>query len=203
MGKIHSGRIEHSERHRRVLRALMAAEHPLSGEELSARIQAEIGRIPQAVSTTIGEMRSEANIADGYVVSYSTRWKAAGPGDECGMRTNGDGSITFIIAQATESWHDGRPRYWLLAAPGWMPKWLINEHGALIQNSRPKIQEERPAKESDPGLRCKNPACGKPLAPEVAATGAWCCDDACREAWKQSLKQEPVVKDFFAIDGRR
>lgn len=183
---MHSGRIDNSERHQRVLRVLMAADHPLSGEEISARIYTEIGRIPQAVSTTIGEMRSADNVSAGYVLSMSTCWRAARPGETEGLRQNKDGSLTFILPAASEPWHDGRPRYWLQTAPGWAPRWIINSNGQLIHHGATEPQrkaEDMPLQEEQ--KHCKNPACHKPIA------HGHTCDEACNAAWKDSIFKKP------------
>lgn len=205
---MHSGRIDSSERHMRLIRALKPAPYPLSAEDISEIVRLEIGRIPQAVSTTIGEMRSEDNRAAGYIVSFSTRWKEA-DADRVGRVVNGDGSITFFIKNAVQRWHDGRPRYYLIAAPHWTPTWVINEHGVLIVPHKHQIislgnaqqQEDifcrkeafipleaiaskagQETQGEQPVVKNTCNACGKELLPGPP----WCPDnEACWPEWKR------------------
>lgn len=195
---MHSARIKDSERHQRIIRVFMAADHPASGEEISARVQSEIGRIPQAVSTTIGEMRSADNIADGYVVSFACIWRVCKGNEQPGRRPMKDGGALFLMhpSQALP-WHDGRPRYWLQSAPGWVPSWTINDNGTLVQGSRFKVQGEcspspQPSPQQVDGARnCMNPACGKPIQRTPGDPLKITCDDACHAAWKESIFKKP------------
>lgn len=189
---MHSGRINNSERHQRIIRVFMAADHPLSGEEISSRVQSEIGRIPQAVSTTIGEMRSNENIADGYSVSFACVWRVCRPDEQPGPRPKKDGGYFFLIPETQAlPWHDSRPRYWLQAAPGWTSRWSISSAGELIiQGSRLKVQDEstlniEPETLNQPERLCKNPACRKPIS------HGHTCDEACNIAWKESIFKKP------------
>lgn len=186
---MHSGRIKNSERHQRILRVFMAADHPASGEEISALVQSEIGKIPQAVSTTIGEMRSTENIREGYIVSYACIWRVCKGDEQPGPRPKRDGGFLFLIhpSQALP-WHDGRPRYWLQAAPDWSPRWTIDNQGQLIFTSGPSTAQphtQDPAPVQDEQRYCKNPACGKPI--DYGHT----CDKACNAAWKESIFKKP------------
>lgn len=203
---MHSGLIKNSERHQRIIRVFMAADHPLSGEEISARVQSEIGRIPQAVSTTIGEMRSSDNIADGYVVSFACIWRVCKGNEQPGPRPKRDGGSLFLMhpSQALP-WHDGRPRYWLQAAPGWVPRWWINDQGVLVQSAGNSVQSaDRPSpqprstgsgqaspRQGEDERRCMNPACRKPIQRTPEDPLKITCDDSCKSAWKESIFKKP------------
>lgn len=187
---MHSGLIKNSERHQRILRVFMASDHPASGEEISARVQSEIGKIPQAVSTTIGEMRSSENIADGYVVSFACIWRVCKGNEQPGRRPMKDGGALFLMHPSEAlPWHDGRPRYWLQAAPGFTPKWHINGEGLLVQSTGYSVQDlpspQPSPREVEGERRCKNPACGKVIS------HGHTCDDACNAAWKESIFKKP------------
>lgn len=198
-GKIHAGKIEHSERHQRILRVLKDAEHPLSGEEISARVQTSIGKIPQAVSTTIGEMRSDENRADGYMVSYACIWRAAREGEAPGPRAGKDGGIIFVLSHAGEPWHDGRPRYWLQAAPGWSPEWSIGTNGEIrrLTPDASRLPEVKPCHATPDVLRCRLATCGKDLPPDVVNHGEWYCNDDCRTAARELMRPKKEEGALF------
>jgi len=179
-GHINAGRINKSRRLQIIMELLKRAEHPLSAEEISQQAYdfGKSGKIMLNVSTNIGEMRSSDNIADGYVVSHATCWKGG----------------RYI-------WHDGRPRYFLLAAPAWTPRWTIGEGGVLIygngsgvrgQNDLEHMTIDKLPLTPDPlpqtNLSCKNSLCGN----VVTGESAFCCDQ-CRAHFFNQLKAGVVA----------
>ena len=164
-GHINAGRIDRSRRLQVILELLKRSDYPLSSEEIARQAydHAQSGRIMLNVSTNIGEMRAQVNRDAGYIVSEAAAWK--------------DGKYP---------WHDGRPRYWLIAAPGWTPRWRITEEGILVPTSSPALQAPQPAQDHQPDepRLCSNPACRKPLP----AGERYTCDDACNRAWRDSIR---------------
>lgn len=202
---MNSGRIKNSSgeinsRYQSILRVMMEYDYPPSGGEIISYIVDEIMRAhpnltlteamkmaPQAISTTIGEMRSDENQNDGYFISNAMYWKVIKNGNhEPGRHVNKDGSVTFFINRATEPWHDSRPRYYLKAAPDWRARWYINDRGERIigrsMPQSPPIIEDEPVKHPEPsGHEC--PGCGK----MVFARGLYCpeTNDECRKKHRQ------------------
>ena len=117
-GHINAGRIDRSRRLQVILELLKRSDYPLSSEEIARQAydHAQSGRIMLNVSTNIGEMRAQVNRDAGYIVSEAAAWK--------------DGKYP---------WHDGRPRYWLIAAPGWTPRWRITEESILVPSRCPRV----------------------------------------------------------------
>lgn len=187
-GKMNAGRIKNSRRLQRIVAVLKEAAHPLSAEEIARRAYEfdTSGRIMLNVSTNIGEMRSDENRADGYNVSFSTIWKPGHPAP--GMRENRDKSVTFFVERKTMPWHDGRPRYWLAAAPGWTPRWTVAPDGH-VRPARPGAAPgstlRTPYSTLPDGDRCHYPPCNAPIPPERAAEGAMTCSDEHSEAWRK------------------
>lgn len=206
MGKMHSGRIDRSHRHQVIINIFKNAQYPPSAEDIARQAYDfdRTNRIMLNVSTNIGEMRSDENRELGYVISFSTTWKVAHPGEPLGKRTNRDGSITYLIEKATQPWHDGRPRYWLIRAPGWRRRWWINDAGDLVsstaesrdQRSETNIGQDIPlstlsAPGSQPGeaLTCHYPPCGRQIPAERIAAGCtMTCNDECNRKWRESLR---------------
>ena len=160
-GHINAGRISKSRRLQIILDLLKKADHPLSAEEISKQAYefGQSGRIMLNVSTNIGEMRSADNIADGYVISHASTWKSS-----------------------RYSWHDGRPRYHLLAAPGWKPRWKIGPEGMLInaeggmQNAEltePQINTDKSEIKTDIRI-CQNEGCGNQVHEEESFCSLYC-----------------------------
>ncbi len=179
-GHINAARIDRSRRLQIILDLLKRAEHPLSSEDIARQAYdfSRSGRIMLNVSTNIGEMRSKKNAEAGYIVSEASAWKSD-----------------------LYPWHDGTPRFWLIAAPGWRPKWTIGENGILIYAGqttaevRSKRQEEEKAearskKQEEGQLQCKNPACRQSVPEERRKEGFWTCSEACGLAWRESLKKK-------------
>lgn len=181
---MNAGRVEKSPRLMRIVEILKAADHPLSSQEIATQAYdfSSSGKIMLNVSTNIGEIRSEENISSGYFIPPSRHWKSD-----------------------KYPWHDGRPRYWLEAAPGWTPRWNIDDDGNLVpyrkisndDNSEISMKITRNGKivpivtssvpESDDIPCCRNPFCKKPLSHELLSQGFLCCDENCRRIWKESF----------------
>lgn len=207
-GHMNAGRIDRSARHQRILHVLKEADHPLSGEEISARIQTMINRIPQAVSTTIGEMRSDENRQLGYIVSFSAKWKEAKHGEQFGRRVNRDESITYFIERITEPWQDGRPRYWLIAAPEWRPRWRIDDMGQVLWRGGDGPIDIDKLRRGDAGSEnrrgadvsgerlCVYGPCNNPVPPERLAEGLWSCCDEHGRLWRAEMKMQFAREDL-------
>ena len=191
----HAGKIETSPDLLIVLDLLKKANYPPSSEEMTTlgyNFQVS-GRLMLNISEKIGQMRAPINSDRGYKISYSTSWKQAGKHVSPSMRINRDGSVTFFMEQLSEPWHDGRPRYYLVSAPGWTPRWTINSKGLLVPyyavptlTSVPQppaqIDPQGPGPEDTTPRICKNALCGQPLTGEYP----W-CDAECRAAWRDQL----------------
>ena len=164
----HAAKVDRSARLRKVVEVLKRADHPLSSEEIAVRAY-DFGmskRVMMNVSTAIGEVRAEVNRNAGYFVSEARAWKSS-----------------------RYPWHDGRPRYWILSAPGWKPAWTITAEGDLVPCGR-KSEEAAAAcaPAEGPGTTeraCKNPQCGKPLPADDPLS--WFCNDDCRSQWREGL----------------
>ena len=168
-GHINAGRVDRSPRLKRIVEILKESDHPLSSQEIAVRAYdfGESGKVMLNVSTNIGELRAECNRELGYAVSEAEAWR--------GGRLH---------------WHDGRPRYRLIAAPGWTPVWTVNEAGDIVSRRATGAAEE---KHDDPGpgqRLCLNPACEKPLPPDAWAT----CGPECNRAWKDGLMRDGEQK---------
>ena len=103
----------------RIIEILKAAEHPLSAQEIAVRAYdfGQSGKIMLNVSTNIGEIRAPVNFEAGYIISAARVFRQ-------------DPERPHV------SWHDSHPRYWLIAAPGWSPRWTVTEDGELRYLSR-------------------------------------------------------------------
>lgn len=205
-GHINAGRADRSPRLMRIVEILKEADHPLSAQEIAVQAYdfQRTGKVMLNVSTNIGELRADVNREAGYIVSFSTSWRQVVIGQRPGKRVNEDNSITYFIAHASQHWQDGRPRYWLIAAPGWIPTWSISPSGEQVfvaGRSAPDARklyctEQWPKKPGSPMSEspvvryCKNPACGKVLPDD----GWHTCDQTCNQAWKDSLQPALTVK---------
>ena len=118
-GHINAGRVDRSPRLMRIIEILKEAEHPLSAQEIAIRAYdfGASGKIMLNVSTNIGEIRAPVNYEAGYIVSPAKVFRQD-PG------------------RTPYAWHDSRPRYFLIAAPGWYPRWTVTEEGELRYLSR-------------------------------------------------------------------
>jgi hypothetical protein len=207
MGIQHASKIENSKDLQRLLELFKRADHPLSAEELTVLgyDYEKSGRLMLNVSEKIGEMRAPINSDRGYNISFSTRWKAAAADQEPARRENKDRSVTYIVPANTRPWHDSRPRYWLIAAPGWRPRWVINEQGAQIWlrgEAGTNALNHTPLRHGDTengpqeaqGYPCKNPGCGKPVPDERRAEMLMTCSDECAVAWRASIRPKFEVE---------
>lgn len=174
-GGIHYALVQDSTRLMRIIEILKEAEHPLSAQEIAVQAYDfnRSGKVMLNVSTNIGEIRGEENLDAGYVVSEATRFRPA-KGEE-----------------PRYPWHDGNPRYWLIAAPGWMPRWRVGEGGRLegpgARGKGPEDQDPEPMT-LNPAV-CQNPRCGLPL-PEGHEGPPFCPgpNDACRNEFLKALQ---------------
>jgi len=179
-GGIHYALVDESQRLARIIEILKEAEHPLSAQEIAVQAYdfTVSGKVMLNVSTNIGEIRGKDNLDAGYVVSEAK-----------GFRPEKGEDPLY-------PWHDGRPRYWLIAAPGWVPRWRVSAEGALEyvhQGARgqgpgvSKTQDPEPLT-LDP-LKCQNPNCGREL-PADHQGPPFCPgpEDGCRKAFFESLQ---------------
>jgi hypothetical protein len=175
---IHYALVDESARLMRIIELLKEADHPLSAQEIGVQAYdfTVSGMIMLNVSTNIGEIRGMDNLDAGYVVSEATRFRP--PKDEA----------------PRYPWHDGRPRYWLIAAPGWMPRWRVVDgrletvgQGHLDRVDRITADEDE--KQYQGVLHCQNPQCDREL-PEGHEGPPFCPgpNDACRKAFFESLQ---------------
>lgn len=182
-GHINYALVERSKRLQRVIDLLKKADHPLSGMEI--QIQAWVTN----ASTSIAEIRGEKNRAAGYEISPARAWKGG-----------------------QYPWHDGNPRYWLIAAPGWHRRWTIThdglilpytEHGREETGTQEENEDNVPAKTAQ-GLShqaaqpgpvetqdknqkpegCKLKRCGRPIPEGKPGNTSFCCDAHRNEYWK-------------------
>lgn len=166
-GHINAARVDRSARLTRIIEVLKEAAYPLSAQEISVRSYdfAASGKIMLNVSTNIGEIRAEVNRELGYIVSEAETWRGG-----------------------RYPWHDGRPRYRLIAAPGWSPRWTVDKEGNILlaqrQPSPAQAGEGSGAAAEHPcaARTCKK--CGAPLP----AAGPPFCNDECKAAWFSSLQ---------------
>ena len=164
-GHIRYALVSKSRRLQKVVKLLMAAPHPLSGMEI--QMQAWVTN----ASTSIAEIRCEMNRAEGYDISDARAWKGG-----------------------LYPWHDGRPRYWLIAAPGWSPRWRVDGEGRLLPCTAGRGQKAQSAegmehreKEKAPPSSgvCQLQRCGRPIPAARLENGAkFCCDPHKDEFWK-------------------
>ena len=175
-GHIKFAIVERSKRLQKVVSLLKAANHPLSGMEITLQ-----SFYPNA-STNIGEIRNNDGINPGtnrYSVSPATAWKGG-----------------------KYSWHDGVSRYWLIAAPGWVPRWTVSKEGELVPYAdqgpgKTALEEycERtaliftplfipPPGAQDPIKTCRLQTCGAPIPSFRKDTAGFCCDEHKDEFWK-------------------
>jgi hypothetical protein len=204
MGKIHAARIKDSKRHQRILELFKDAWHPLSSQDIAKTAYPRSDDLMLNVSTNIGEMRSQENQNDGYVVSFATKWLLAPKGMELHKTVAKDGKgVTFYISEIKYPWHDGRQRYWLVAAPGWVPRWRVDDYGNVVSctsGQRAEIRvlelgvgsQNETIPESDPlaprpwpldpavnptgpGTPCQLPRCGRPIPAGKPETTKFCC----------------------------
>ena len=160
-GTINAAIITKSRRLRIILELLKRADHPLSAEEISQQAYdfGSSGKIMLNISTNIGEMRSQENVDAGYVISMANKWKSD-----------------------KYPWHDGRPRYWLISAPDWTPRWTVGAEGALRnggweKESGARFQEtgtrsqETGSRSQEPGARSQETGVSQdPGTPCASAT---------------------------------
>lgn len=176
---MNSALIDRSPRLQCILKILKEGVHPLSSEEISIRAYDfyRSGKIMLNISTNIGEMRSEQNREAGYIVSEATAWKSDPENPNL-------------------PWRDGRPRYWLIAAPGWAPKWTMTREGLLVPYTERQGQMTMDEGRGDGGAgrhgdvdaeprRCRLKSCGKKLAEDKKLEAQFCNDDCRAEFWRQ------------------
>jgi hypothetical protein len=184
-GHINYALVERSKRLQRVIELLQKADHPLSGMEI--QIQAWVTN----ASTSIAEIRGEKNRNAGYEVSKAASWK--------GLRY---------------SWHDGNPRYWLIAAPGWTPRWRIDAEGVILPCTAfgtvksvelgvgvnivgskelvagvnavgsKELGVQSNKRTTGPGSPCKLQRCGRPIPDGKPQNAEYCCTAHHDEYWK-------------------
>lgn len=197
-GKMNSGRIKASPtRLMPIAVLLMRAPHPLSAEEIAQQgyDMNRSGKIMLNVSTNIGEMRSDENRQDGYIVSEAHRWIVIDPGQEYE-----DKACRFLIRRAQSlPWHDGRPRYWMIAAPGWNPQWRITDEGILLPMyghamDQPPSGQVVQADVDDARL-CAH--CGGEIPVERLREMAMTCCDEHGRLWRESLR--PKVEEGMLL----
>jgi len=189
VGAIHYALIEENDRLGPIVEILKRADHPLSSGEISVLVYdfAVSRKIMPNVSTNIGEMRGPENLSAGYVVPAAHRWVVE---DE----PQGPRKKTFFVSPDKRlPWHDGRPRYWLVAAPGWRPRWAIDEEGRLVPaggtiRANERTEEGGRRTEDDGTRACMNPYCGRELPPGQAEP--FCLDATCRDAYFQALQMK-------------
>jgi hypothetical protein len=212
MGKMHSSRIAESRRLQRIIEVLKAAKYPYSAQEISrlCYVNSTNEDVMLNVATYIGEIRAQANQDAGYIASFSTRWMVVRPENGSGKRINKDKSITFCIHETTEPWHDGRPRYWLVAAPEWHPSWFVDQNGKVVPctaaGMRKSVDEHMresgetetdtftypridastlsPIDSSSLFRTCKLARCGRPIGKDKPANSEFCCNSHKDEYWK-------------------
>jgi hypothetical protein len=187
-GHINAGRINKSPRLSRIIEILKEAGHPLSAQEVAVQAYdyQKSGKVMLNISTNIGEMRSEENQNEGYIISEAHKWVVKKNEEKRHKNTffiDPDGPIDL--------WHDGRPRYWLIAAPGWRPTWKIDEEGILIYcgNQELGVRIRQPiieSKDLKPENRsCLNPHCSRPLADQLGPP--FCPGEVCKREYFASL----------------
>ena len=179
-GHIKFAIVERSKRLQKVVSLLKAAKHPLSGMEITLQ-----SFYPNA-STNIGEIRNNDGINPGtnrYIVSAATAWKGG-----------------------KYSWHDGVARYWLIGAPGWVPRWTVSKEGEIVPYTKHQGNlgtgqglEKNALGEAcertsnplaacpaahDPIRTCRLQTCGAPIPPDRKDTAEFCCDEHKDEFWK-------------------
>lgn len=169
MGTIKYALVAHSTRLQRVVELLKAATNPLSGMEI--QIQAWVTN----ASTSIAEIRCERNREAGYMVSPATSWRGG-----------------------REPWHDGNPRYWLLAAPGWTPRWSVDAEGfifpytdsqGLKQGARTApLKPETQVRQIETVAARLCRFCGAPVNENKRASAEF-CGDACRAGWWRRITE--------------
>jgi hypothetical protein len=199
-GHTNAGRIETSfKRLLPILEILKRAPHPLSAQDIAKHAYSGSDDVMLNVSTNIGEMRSRENRDMGYVVPKAHRWvikKKVGQDyaeidvDENAAQDNHKPGKFLVDPELALLWHDGRPRYWLIAAPGWEPIWTISEEGLLVPARGRCVPAEAGDKShiddvAQPG-RCGNPACRQLLMDPLGPP--YCPDDVCKRGYFASLQ---------------
>lgn len=177
-GHINYALVSRSKRLQKVVDLLKQADYPLSGFEI--QLQAWVTN----ASTSIAEIRGERNMADGYLVSAATTWKGG-----------------------EQPWQDGNPRYFLIAAPGWSPRWMVTPEGVLVPYTAAQGQEQRidrPRKDAPPGVviaerevrppapagprLCRYQHCRQPL-PDDAPPEKVFCTAECRDGFWKMIRE--------------
>jgi hypothetical protein len=189
-GHINYALVQHSPRLQRLVEIFKDAPYPLSSQEIAVR--AYNYPISQKfmlnVSTNIGEMRGQDNADAGYIVSAAHRWIVKDTPEENRKR------CFFVLPEHTLIWHDGNPRYWLISAPGWQPRWTVSENGLLVpctargaayEHGMPEPPEQ--AKRETPVCRLKT--CRAPLTPEQIKRGAAFCSEDHRNAFWREVRE--------------
>lgn len=195
MSGINAGRVDASRRLARIVEILKEAEYPLSSEEIAKRAYDldNSGRIMLNISTNIGEIRAGVNRDAGYNVSFSTAWKISANPEQV-MRVNDDKSVTFFVRSPAYPWHDGRPRYYLLAAPGWIPRWRVDRTGLLVRGeNREQRTEDRGHRTDPPNIGapvCVFSGCGIPLTEDHR--GAPFCAEHRAQLFAATKAQEAI-----------
>ncbi|MCK9420618.1 MAG: hypothetical protein M0R70_14700 [Nitrospirae bacterium] len=172
-GHINAGRVDRSARLTRIIEVLKEAAYPLSAQEIAIRAYdfAASGKVMLNVSTNIGELRARVNRELGYVVSEAEMWR----GDRY-------------------PWQDGRHRYRLLAAPGWSPRWTVNQEGIHVLLGQ---RQPPPAQSGKGSGAVAEPSCDvrtcKKCGASLPADGPPFCSDECKAAWFESLQSRLTI----------
>ena len=187
-GHINAGRIETSfKRLLPILEILKRTPHPLSAQDIAKHAYSGSDDVMLNVSTNIGEMRSAENRELGYIVSEAHRWMIK---ESANQEYQKPKQGRFIMSpERALPWHDGRPRYWLIAAPGWEPLWTISEEGSLIMrgyNVPTNIVKKTFVDEAMPQGLCKNPACRRSLDDILGPP--YCPNEMCKRGYFASLQ---------------
>lgn len=182
-GHINAGRIETSfKRLLPILDLLKRAPHPLSSGDITKHAYPGSEDPMLNVSTNIGEMRSSENRELGYMVSEAHRWIVK----KDALQNDHKPGRFLVDLERALPWHDGRPRYWLIAAPGWESTWTISREGLLLP-VRPISAPAGPAylAAGRPGI-CGNPACRRPLMNPLGPP--YCPGEVCKREYFAALQ---------------
>jgi hypothetical protein len=165
----HYGDTSTSPRHKLCLQIFKEASGPLTVMEIQDASK-QLGSYLANPGTTLWEIQQNP----GYEISDGTHYgQKKGP------------AVRFP---------DGKYRYWLVAAPGWIARWHITREFQLKQGTGYRVQgteeptENTPAKtepipnavisSAQPVLICMNVRCGKELPDDHK--GAPFCDEQCK-----------------------
>lgn len=213
----HAAKVENSRDLILLVALFKRADYPLSAQEISKQAYPNSDDVFLNAAEKVGQIRAPVNSERGYALSYSTRWRVAASYEDPGKRVNKDLSVTFLIEKQIYAWQDGRPRYWLIAAPGWRPRWRITDAGVLVWIEGRRGEEATRGRgdgEADEGrlgdagsenrrgdgetegrLCCYSP-CDQPVPAERLAEGLWSCCDEHGRLWRAEMKTKFTREDL-------